>query len=75
MESSNEVEIRVDSAHNAVYADKDTFLQLDALKSLTVSISSDDIELSLSPNSTLLKDILNGNQSPQGYTVIPPGAN
>lgn len=69
-----EVEIRVDSAHNAVYADKDTFLQLDALKSLTVSISS-DIELSLSPNSPLLKDILNGNQSPQGYTVIPPGAN
>ena len=73
-EKLENVEIHIDSGHIAVYADRDVFLQLDALKSLTVSTSS-DIELSLSPNSPLLKDILNGNQYPQGYTVIPSGAN
>ena len=69
-----EIEIQMGSAYSAVHADKDTFLRLEGLKSLSMNTSS-DIELSLSPNSPLLKDILNGNQSPQGYTVIPTGAN
>ena len=67
------IQIRVDSDRKAVYADKDTFVRLDALESLSVSTWG-EIELSLSPNSPLFKDILNGNKSPQGYTVLPPGA-
>ena len=31
-------------------------------------------ELSLSPNSPLMREILNGNRSPGGYELIPPGA-
>ena len=67
------VQIRVDGNRKVVYADKDTFVRLDALESLSVSTQG-EIELSLSPNSPLFKDILNGNQYPQGYTVLPPGA-
>ena len=66
-------EIQVDSDRKVVYADNDTFERLDALESLSVSTWG-EIELSLSPNSPLFKDILNGNQYPQGYTVLPPGA-
>ena len=68
------IQIQVDSDRKVVYAERDTFVRLDALESLSVSTSG-EIELSLSPHSPLFKDILNGNQSPQGYTVIPPGAN
>ena len=67
------IQIRVDSNRKAVYADKDTFVRLEALESLSVSTFG-EIELSLSPNSPLFKDILNGNQYAPGYTVLPPGA-
>ena len=32
------------------------------------------VEVALSPNSPLMKDILNGDRKPKGYRVIPPGA-
>ncbi len=68
-----EIQIQVDSDRRVVFADKDTFEVLDALESLSLSIWG-EIEVSLSPNSPLFKDILNGNRDPQGYTVLPPGA-
>ena len=68
-----EIQIQVDSDRRVVFADKDTFELLDALESLSLSIYG-DIEVSLSPNSPLFKDILNGNRDTQGYTVLPPGA-
>ena len=67
------IHIQVESDRNAVYADKDTFIGLEALESLSLIIWG-EIELYLSPNSPLFKDILNDNQHPQGYTVLPPGA-
>ena len=32
------------------------------------------VEVALSPNSPLMKDILNGDKKPNGYRVIPLGA-
>ena len=55
------------------------FATLHDLEGLSISRrggSSDNRpELSLSPNSPLMREILNRNRSPEGYELIPPGAN
>ena len=68
-----QVKIEIWEADGAVLVDRNTFLHLDQLQSLSLAIAG-DTEISLSPNSPLLKDVINGNQSPSGYTIIPPGA-
>ena len=68
-----QVKIEIWEADGTVRVDRNTFLHLDQLQSLSLAIAG-DAEISLSPNSPLLKDIINGNQSPSGYTIIPPGA-
>ena len=68
-----QVTIEIWEGDGAVLVDRNTFLHLDQLQSLSLAIAG-DTEISLSPNSPLLKDIINGNQSPSGYTIIPPGA-
>ena len=68
-----QVTIEIWEGEGAVLVDRNTFLHLDQLQSLSLAIAR-DTEISLSPNSPLLKDIINGNQSPSGYTIIPPGA-
>ena len=56
-----------------------TFARLQSLERLTVSNRGDSrenrLELSISPNSPLMREILNRNRSPDGYELIPPGAN
>ena len=68
-----QVKIEIWEADGTVRVERNTFLHLDQLQSLSLAIAG-DTEIYLSPNSPLLKDIINGNQSPSGYTIIPPGA-
>ncbi len=67
------VEIRLDTNNTQIAIAKDTLSLLHGLKEISLSPYSVS-EISLSPNSPLMKDILNGRQSPNGYTLIPPGA-
>ena len=67
------VEIRLETNNIQITIAKDTLSLLHGLKEFFLSPYSDS-EISLSPNSPLMKDILNGRQSPNGYTLIPPGA-
>ena len=67
------VEIRLETNNIQIAIAKDTLSLLHGLKEFSLSPYSDS-EISLSPNSPLMKDILNGRQSPNGYTLIPPGA-
>ena len=68
------VEIYLETNGIRITVARETLSQLDELKNVSLRPSSEP-EISLSPNSPLMKDILNGNASPQGYTLIPPGAN
>ena len=68
-----QVKIEIWEPDGTVRVERNTFLHLDQLQSLSLAIDG-DTEISLSPNSPLLKDIIHGNQSPSGYTIIPPGA-
>ena len=67
------VEIRLDTNNTQIAIAKDTLIQLHGLNEISLSPYSES-EISLSPNSPLMKDILNGRKSPNGYTLIPPGA-
>ena len=67
------VEIRLDTNNTQIAIAKDTLNLLHGLKEISLSPYSDS-EISLSLNSPLMKDILNGRKSPNGYTLIPPGA-
>ena len=67
------VEIGLDTITTQIAIAKDTLSQLHGLNEVSLSPYSDS-EISLSPNSPLMKDILNGRKSPNGYTLIPPGA-
>ena len=67
------VEIGLDTNNTQIAIAKDTLIQLHGLNEISLSPYSDS-EISLSPNSPLMKDILNGRKSPNGYTLIPPGA-
>ena len=67
------VEIRLDTNNTQIAIAKDTLSLLHGQKEISLSPYSDS-EISLSPNSPLMKDILNGRKSPNGYTLIPPGA-
>ncbi len=67
------VEIRLDTSNTQVAIAKDALSQLHGLQEISLSPYSDS-EIFLSPNSPLMKDILNGRKSPNGYTLIPPGA-
>ena len=60
---------RITNARNA-------FKSLHKLEELRISTpdGAEEIELALSPNSPLMKDILNRDKEPRGYKVIPPGA-
>ena len=60
---------RITNARNA-------FKNLQKLEELRISTPDgpEEIELALSPNSPLMKDILNRDKEPRGYKVIPPGA-
>ena len=54
------------------------FRNMERLENLSISISTDSgdqkkPEITLSPKSPLMRDILNQERSPNGYTVIPPG--
>ena len=55
---------------------KNAFKSLHKLEELRISTpdGAEEIELALSPNSPLMKDILNRDKEPRGYKVIPPGA-
>ena len=67
------MEIRLDTSNTQVAIAKDALSQLHGLQEISLSPYSDS-EIFLSPNSPLMKDILNGRKSPNGYTLIPPGA-
>ena len=67
------VEISLDTNNTQIAIAKDTLSQLHGLKEFSLSPYSDS-EIFLSPNSPLMKDIPNGRKSPNGYTLIPPGA-
>ena len=67
------MEISLDTNNTQIAIAKDTLSQLHGLKEFSLSPYSDS-EIFLSPNSPLMKDILNGRKSPNGYTLIPPGA-
>ena len=67
------VEISLDTNNTQIAIAKDTLIQLHGLNEISLSPYSES-EISLSPNSPLMKDILNGRKSPNGYTLIPPGA-
>ena len=60
---------RITNARNA-------FKSLQQLEELHISTpdGAEEIELARSPNSPLMKDILNRDKEPRGYKVIPPGA-
>ena len=58
------VEIRLETNNIQIAIAKDTLSLLHGLKGFSLSPYSDS-EISLSPNSPLMKDILNGRQSPQ----------
>ena len=66
------------SGAQATPALKNAFKSLHQLEELKISLSeqgkSMTVEVALSPNSPLMKDILNGDRKPDGYRVIPPGA-
>ena len=72
-----EIVIRA-SGNQATSGLKNTFKSLDQLEELTIRLSEHGekrtVEVDLSPNSPLMKDILNGDTKPDGYRVIPPGA-
>ena len=72
-----EIKIRA-SGTRVTSAWKNTFKGLDHLEELTIGLSKEGksmtVEVALSPNSPLMKDILNGDRKPNGYRVIPPGA-
>ena len=77
--SPNLKEIKITASGTRVTsAWKNTFKSLDHLEELTIRLSEEDksmtVEVALSPNSPLMKDILNGDRKPKGYRVIPPGA-
>ena len=77
--SPNLKEIKITASGTKVTPDiKNAFKGLDHLEELTISLSeqgkSMTVEVALSPNSPLMKDILNGDRKPDGYRVIPPGA-
>ena len=67
------VEISLDTNNTQIAIARDTLSQLHRLTEISLSPYSDS-EISLSPNSPVMKDILNGRKSPNGYTLIPPGA-
>ena len=67
------MEISLDTNNIQIAIAKDTLIQLHGLNEISLSPYSDS-EISLSPNSPLMKDILNGRKSPNGYTLIPSGA-
>ena len=68
------VEISLDTNNTQIAIAKDTLIQfLHGLNEISLSPYSDS-EISLSPNSPLMKDIPNGRKSPNGYTLIPSGA-
>ena len=67
------VEISLDTYNTQIVIARDTLSQLHSLTEISLNPYSDS-EISLSPNSPLMKDILNGRKSPDGYTLIPPGA-
>ena len=46
---------------------------LERLETLSISTDGEKPEVILSPKSPLMRDIINQEQSPNGYTVIPPG--
>ena len=77
--SPNLREIKITASGAQVTAAwKNTFKSLDHLEELTIRLSEEDksmtVEVALSPNSPLMKDILNGDRKPKGYRVIRPGA-
>jgi hypothetical protein len=67
------VGINLDTYNTQIAIARDTLSQLHKLSEISLNPYSDS-EISLSPNSPLMKDILNGRKSPNGYTLIPPGA-
>ena len=46
---------------------------MERLETLSISTDGEKPEVILSPKSPLMRDIINQEQSPNGYTVIPPG--
>ena len=75
-ENSPELEvvgISLDTSNTQIAIARDTLIQLHGLKEISLSPYSTS-EISLSPNSPLMKDILNDRKSPNSYTLIPPGA-
>ena len=77
--SPNLKEIKITASGAQVTSDlKNAFKSLDHLEELIISLGEHGktmtIEVALSPNSPLMKDILNGDRKPNGYRVIPQGA-
>ena len=70
------VHIELNSSRLRLTAHRNEFKHLDQLEHLNIYQDSDrqKLELHISPKSPLMKEILNNKQSPQGYTLIPPGA-
>lgn len=75
---SNNPELKSVAIGGRISGTKNTFRNLHKLEELSISnrVNEGDerVELHLSPNSPLMKDILNGDRSPNGYRIIPPGA-
>ena len=55
---------------------RDAFRALEKQERLSLGrcLGGQNAEVALSPKSPLMKDILNGRQEPNGYTVLPPGS-
>ena len=70
---SNNPKLKSLYIRGAISGYKNAFRTLDELEELRLSLDGEG-EVALSPNSPLMKAILNGKQRPKGYTVIPPGA-
>ena len=70
---SNNPKLKSLYIRGAISGYKNALRTLDELEELSLSLNGEG-EVALSPNSPLMKAILNGKQRPDGYTVIPPGA-
>ena len=72
-----EIEIRA-SGNQETSGLKNTFKSLHQLEELTISLSEHGetrtVEVDLSPNSPLMKDILNGDKKPKGVPSDPAGS-
>ena len=72
---SNNLKLREVRITGEIAGCRNAFKTLDLLEGLSLSrCTGQNDEVALSPKSPLMKEILNGRETPQGYTVLPPGS-